>query len=94
VKVQIQGKINSKRMNIDLKMFKTFFARTNCLVSIKLGTNHVWVKGIQVCANKGIGPLQRGDNYKSRVESSQEPLGNKVQIFNKVQMQGCKNYVH
>jgi hypothetical protein len=28
------------------------------------------------------------------VESSQEPLGNKVQIFNKVQMQGCKNYVH
>jgi hypothetical protein len=23
------------------------------------------VKGIQVCSNKGPGPLQRGDNYKN-----------------------------
>jgi hypothetical protein len=30
--------------------------------SIKLGTNYPWVKGIQVCSNKGPGPLQMGDN--------------------------------
>jgi hypothetical protein len=23
------------------------------------------IKGIQVCSNKGPGPLQRGDNYKN-----------------------------
>jgi hypothetical protein len=24
-----------------------------------------WVKGIQVCSNKGPGPLHRGDNHKN-----------------------------
>jgi hypothetical protein len=32
--------------------------------SIKHGTNYPWVKGIQVCSNKGPGRLQRGYNYK------------------------------
>jgi hypothetical protein len=32
--------------------------------SIKLSTNYPWMKGIQVCSNKGPDPLQRGDNYK------------------------------
>jgi hypothetical protein len=27
--------------------------------------NQTWVKGIQVCSNKGPGPLQRGDNHKN-----------------------------
>jgi hypothetical protein len=31
---------------------------------MKLNTNYPWVKGIQVCSNKGPGPLQRGDNHK------------------------------
>jgi hypothetical protein len=35
------------------------------LKSIKLGTNYPWVKGIQVCSNKGPGPLQRGNNHKN-----------------------------
>jgi hypothetical protein len=35
------------------------------LNSIKLGTNYLWVKGIQVCSNKGPGPLQMGDNHKN-----------------------------
>jgi hypothetical protein len=26
--------------------------------------NDPWVKGIQGCSNKGLGPLQRGDNHK------------------------------
>jgi hypothetical protein len=33
--------------------------------SIKLGTNYPWVKGIQVCSDKGPGLLQRGDNHKN-----------------------------
>jgi hypothetical protein len=40
------------------------FSRTCQPISIKLGTNHPWVKGIQVCTNKGPGPLKRGDNHK------------------------------
>jgi hypothetical protein len=34
-------------------------------VSIKLGTNHPWVKGIQVCSNKGLGHFQSGDHFKN-----------------------------
>jgi hypothetical protein len=32
---------------------------------IKLGTYYPWVKGIQFCSNKGLGPLQSGDNHKN-----------------------------
>jgi hypothetical protein len=34
-------------------------------ISIKLGTNYPWVKGILNYSNKGPGLLQRGDNYKN-----------------------------
>ena len=33
-------------------------------ISTKLGTKHPWVKGIQVCSNKGPHPFPRGDNYE------------------------------
>ena len=56
---------NSKRVKIHWKFLKIFFFRTNGPNSIKLGTNYPWVKGIQVCSNKGPGPLQRGDNHKN-----------------------------
>jgi hypothetical protein len=42
-----------------------FFFRTSWPISIKLGANHLWVKGILNCLNKGPGPLQRGDNHKN-----------------------------
>jgi hypothetical protein len=42
-----------------------FFFRTIRPKSIKLGTNYLWVKEIQVCSNKGPSPLQRGDNHKN-----------------------------
>jgi hypothetical protein len=42
-----------------------FISRTIWLISIKLDTNHPWVKGILNCSNKGQGPLQRGDNQKN-----------------------------
>jgi hypothetical protein len=44
---------------------KIFFSRTSRPISIKLGRNHPWVKGILNCANKGPGPFQRGYNLKN-----------------------------
>jgi hypothetical protein len=32
---------------------KVFFSRTSRLISMKLDTNHAWVKGILNCSNKG-----------------------------------------
>jgi hypothetical protein len=43
---------------------KIFFSRTSRPISIKLSTNHPWVKGILNFTIKGPGPLQRGDNHK------------------------------
>ncbi|XP_055998471.1 uncharacterized protein LOC125683191 isoform X1 [Ostrea edulis] len=54
-----------------------FLSRTTWSISIKLGTDHPFVKGIQVCSNEGPCPLQRGDNYKNRVWSFKEPLDQK-----------------
>jgi hypothetical protein len=48
---------------------KIFFFRTSGTITIKLDTNHSWVKGILNCSNKGPGPLQRGDNHKYWVRS-------------------------
>jgi hypothetical protein len=44
---------------------KIYFSRTSRSISINLGTNHPWVKGIFNCSNKGPCPLQRGDNHKN-----------------------------
>jgi hypothetical protein len=41
------------------------FSRISRSISIKLGTNHPWVKGLQNCSDKGPGPLQRGGNHKN-----------------------------
>jgi hypothetical protein len=43
-----------------VKILKIFFSRTSRTKSIKLGTNYPLVKRIEVCSNKGPGPLQRG----------------------------------
>jgi hypothetical protein len=45
-------------------ILKKIFSRTSRPISIKLGKNHPWVMGILNYANKGPGPLQRGDNHK------------------------------
>ena len=44
---------NSKSVKIYRKFLK-IFSRTSRPISIKLGKNHPWVKGIQVCSNKGL----------------------------------------
>jgi hypothetical protein len=46
-------------------ILKKIFSRTSRPISIKLGINHPWVKGILNCLHKGPGPLQRGDNHKN-----------------------------
>jgi hypothetical protein len=46
-------------------ILKTIFLRTSRPVSIKLGINHPWIKGILNYSNKGSGSLQRGDNHKN-----------------------------
>jgi hypothetical protein len=43
---------------------KNFFSRTSRPISIELGMNHPWVKGILNCSNRGPGPFQMGDNHK------------------------------
>ena len=41
-----------------------FFSRTAGPILTRLGTNHPWVKGIQVCSKEGNSPSPRGDNSK------------------------------
>ena len=44
------------------RILKSFFSRTAGPISTKIGTNHLCVKGIQVCSDGGFGPLPRSDN--------------------------------
>jgi hypothetical protein len=44
---------------------KIFFSRTTWPILTRLGTNHLWVKGIQVFSNEGDNPFPRGDNSKT-----------------------------
>jgi hypothetical protein len=71
---------------------KILFSRNCRPISIKLGTYHPWVNGIQNCSNEGPGPFQWGDNHKNfkmgwdHLEcSSQEPLSyRRAHIYMKV----------
>jgi hypothetical protein len=56
---------NSKRVKIHRKFLKIFFSRTRKPKPIKLDTNYPLVERIQVCSNKGSGPLQRGNNHRN-----------------------------
>jgi hypothetical protein len=41
-----------------------FFSRTTGSILARLGINHPWAEGIQVCSNKGDCPSPRGDKSK------------------------------
>jgi hypothetical protein len=41
------------------------FSRTTGPILIRLGTNHPWVKGIQVCSKEEDSPSPRGDNSET-----------------------------
>jgi len=58
-----------------------FFLRTTNPISTKLGRKHTWGMGIQICSNKGAGPIWgpiRGKIKKLLINlkktSSHEPL--------------------
>jgi hypothetical protein len=68
------------------------FSRTTGPILTRLGTDHPYVKGIQVSSNEGVNSSTRGDNSKRlkihsnlKKSSSPEPAGqiqsNLVQIF-------------
>jgi hypothetical protein len=57
-------------------LVKIFFSRTRRPNSIKLSKNYPSMKGIQICAIEGPGPLQRGDNGKNVVGSFKNLLQN------------------
>jgi hypothetical protein len=42
------------------------FSRTTGPILTRLGTNHPWGKGIQVCSNEADRPSPRGDKDKSK----------------------------
>jgi hypothetical protein len=46
---------------------KIFFSRTTGPILTRLGTNHLYMGGIQVCSNEGDNPSQRGD-YSERMK--------------------------
>jgi hypothetical protein len=55
------GKGHNRENHIYIKIFST----TSKPISIKLGANHPWIKGILDYSNKGPDPLQRGESHKS-----------------------------
>jgi hypothetical protein len=53
---------NHKNVKMRWGHLKIFFSRTTGPSLTRLGTNHPWGKGIQVCSNEGDSPSPRGDN--------------------------------
>jgi hypothetical protein len=51
----------SVRLSVNVYIFD-FLSRITGPVLTRLGTKHHWVKGIQVCSNKGDSSSPRGDN--------------------------------
>jgi hypothetical protein len=55
---------NHKNVKMGWGHLKIFFSRTIWPILTRVGTNHPWMKGIQVCSKKGECPSPRGDNSK------------------------------
>jgi hypothetical protein len=53
-----------KNVNMGRGHLKIFFSRTIGPILTRLGINHPWEEGIQVCSNKGDCPSPRGDDSK------------------------------
>jgi hypothetical protein len=54
----------SVRPSVNFYIFD-FFSRTTGPILTRLGTDHLWGKGFQVCSNEGDCSSPRGDNSKS-----------------------------
>jgi hypothetical protein len=53
---------NHKNVKMRWGHLKTFFSRTRGSIFTRLGKNHPWVKGIQMCSKEGDSSFRRGDN--------------------------------
>jgi hypothetical protein len=60
----LQREDNNKNVKMGWSHLKIFFSRTTGPILTRLGTNHPWVEGIQICSNKGDNPSPRGDNSR------------------------------
>jgi hypothetical protein len=60
----VQSGDNHKNVKMGLGHLKLFFYRTIGPILTRLGTLHLWVKGIQNCTKEGDHPSPRGDNNK------------------------------
>jgi hypothetical protein len=56
---------NYKNVNMGWGHLKIIFSRTTGPILTRLGTNHPWGKGFQVCSNEGDCPSPRGDNSET-----------------------------
>jgi hypothetical protein len=61
--LSIRQNILSFCLSVNFYIFN-FFSRTTGPILTRLGTNHPWGKGIQVCSNEGRHLSLRGDNSK------------------------------
>jgi hypothetical protein len=61
--VPLQRVDNHKNVRIGWGHFK-IFSRTTGPILTRLGTNHPWREGIQVCSKEGDCPSPGGDNNK------------------------------
>jgi hypothetical protein len=55
---------NHKNVKMEWSHLKIFLSRTTGPILARLGTNHPWGEGIQVCSNEGDSPSPRVDNSK------------------------------
>ena len=55
---------NHKNDKMGWGHLKILFSRTSGPILTRLGTNHPWGKGFQVCSNKEDCPSPRGDTSK------------------------------
>jgi hypothetical protein len=55
---------NHRNVKIGWGHLKIFSSLTTGPILTRLGTNHLWVKGIKVCSKEGDSPSSRGDNSK------------------------------
>jgi hypothetical protein len=53
---------NYKNVKMGWSHLKIFSSRSTGPILTRLGTNHPWVKGIQVCSKEEGSPSPRGDN--------------------------------
>ena len=79
--VLFQGEIIAKMWNSIENIQIFFFSRTIGPISTKIGTKHLWIKGILVYSYEGPCPFPRGENsknvkfyWKYLRSSSPEPL--------------------